>query len=76
MSNTLKYENDNESRQSFHLYEKAFDKENVYLELAGFQFDTFTSVDLPGNGVPRLTVKLPVAWAEKLGLTKAQVGPS
>jgi hypothetical protein len=47
----------------------------VYLDLAGFQFEAFTSVSLTGNGVPRLTVKLPRDWAEKLGLIPAQITP-
>jgi len=65
---TIRYETDTESQQGFHLYDEVFDEENVYLELQGFQFECSTSVELSGNGVPALTVKLPRAWAEKLGL--------
>lgn len=66
---TIRYETDEGSQQGFHLYDEVFDEENVYLELQGFQFECSTSVELSGNGVPGLTVKLPRAWAEKLGLT-------
>ena len=65
---TIRYETDEGSQQGFHLYDEVFDEENVYLELQGFQFECSTSVELSGNGVPGLTVKLPRAWAEKLGL--------
>jgi hypothetical protein len=65
---TIKLETDKGSQRGFHLYGDVFDEENVYLELQGFQFESSTSVGLSGNGVPSLTVKLPLAWAEKLGL--------
>ena len=65
---TIRYETDEGSQQGFHLYDEVFDEENVYLELQGFQFECSTSVELSGNGVPDLTVKLPRAWTEKLGL--------
>jgi hypothetical protein len=42
----------------------------VYIELEGFQFEAFTSVLLTGNGRPRLTVKLPREWAQKLELVE------
>lgn len=57
-----------ERNKQSHLYDEVFDEENVYLELRGFQFECSTSVELSGSGVPGLTVKLPRAWAEKLGL--------
>jgi hypothetical protein len=65
---TRRYETDEKTRQGFHLYDEVFDDENVYLELKGFQFEASTSVYLSDECVPRLTVKLPLAWAEKLGL--------
>ncbi len=68
---TRTYDIDKETRQGFHLYDEVFDDENVYLELEGFQFEAFTSVALSGNGVSRLIVKLPLGWAEKLGLIPA-----
>jgi hypothetical protein len=68
---SIKYENDQAAGQGFHLYEELFDEENIYLELTGFQFEASSSADLTGNGVPRLVVKLPLAWAQKLGI----VGP-
>jgi hypothetical protein len=65
---TIQHEIDKGNQQGFHLYNEVFDGENVYLELQGFQFESSTSVALSGGGVPSLTVKLPRAWAEKLGL--------
>jgi len=65
---SIKYENDQAAGQGFHLYEELFDEENIYLELTGFQFEASSSADLTGNGVPRLVVKLPLAWAQKLGI--------
>ena len=64
-----KYDMDEDNRHGFHLYDECLDEDdNVYLELTGFQFEASTSGRLSGDGVPRLTVKLPLAWAEKLGL--------
>ena len=51
-----------------HLYQDAFDEEQVCLELEGFPFETASSVELSGQGPARLTVRLPNAWARKLGL--------
>ena len=65
---TIRHETDKGNQQGFHLYDKVFDEDNVYLELQGFQFKSSTSVELSGDGVLSLTVKLPRAWAEKLGL--------
>jgi hypothetical protein len=61
-------EDDEVSHEGFYLYEEVFDDENVYLQLQGFQFEVSTSREFSGNGVPIVTVKLPVAWAEKLGI--------
>jgi hypothetical protein len=66
-----RFEMDEYNRQGFHLYDECFDEDgNVYLELKGFQFEASTSGSLSADGVPRLTVKLPLAWAEKLGLIR------
>jgi hypothetical protein len=70
---TRRFERNKATRQGFHLYDECFDDDgNVYLELTGFQFEASTSGTLSGDGGPRLTVKLPLAWAEKLGLIQAQ----
>jgi hypothetical protein len=69
---TRRFEYDKESGQGFHLYDDVFDEVNVYLEFEGFQFEAHTSVELSGNGLPRLIVKLPLAWADKLGLIRYQ----
>ena len=54
----------------FHLYRDCFDEEDefVYLELGGVPFESSTSVDLSGNGLSCVAVRLPNAWALKLGL--------
>ncbi len=36
---TLKYDRDQTSGQSFHLYEECFEEGEVYLELEGFLFE-------------------------------------
>jgi hypothetical protein len=60
-----------------HHGELCFDDDgNVYLELQGFQFEASTSGELSGDGVPSLTVKLPLAWTEKLGLIRVPAGGS
>jgi hypothetical protein len=66
--NSLKYERDEATGQRAHLYQDAFDEEHVYLELEGFPFETASSAALSGQGPARLTVRLPHAWAHKLGL--------
>jgi hypothetical protein len=66
---TRRYETAQGNQQGFHLYDEVFDDENVYLELQGFQFECSTG-GLYEGGLPSLTVKLPLAWAEKLGLIK------
>lgn len=65
-----KYEFNKETDQGFHLYEECLGDGNVYLELTGFQFEASMG-NLSGDGIQRLTVKLPLAWAEKLGLISA-----
>jgi hypothetical protein len=67
---TIKYEDDPDSRQRFHLYEEAFDeeREHVYLELEGFAFEAASHAGLLDNGVNRVVLKLPQAWARKMGL--------
>jgi hypothetical protein len=70
---SLKYEDDQTTGQRFHLYEEVFDEGNIYLELTGFQFEASSSAELSGNGVPRLVVKLPVAWAQKLGIVSPDI---
>ena len=65
---TLKHERDDETRQGFHLYNEVFDDENVYLALEGFPFEAVSSVELSNTGGPRVVVRLPNAWAKKLGL--------
>ncbi len=72
---TQKYEQDAKTGQGFHVYEEVFDEGNVYLELTGFQFEASTSgTELLNVGGPRVVVKLPVEWAEKLGLVKSPSG--
>lgn len=74
---TLKYEHDEATGQQIHLYEDVFDDDHVYLNLEGFPFEAASSMDLSGKWGPRLTFKLPRAWARKLGLiaTAPELGP-
>jgi hypothetical protein len=65
---SIRYEHADESGAGFHLYEEVFEEENIYLELEGFDFEA-SSTSLPnGKKYQRLIVRLPVEWAEKLGL--------
>jgi hypothetical protein len=66
--NSLKYERDEATAQQVHVYQDVFDEEHVCLELEGFPFETASSVELSGQGKARITVRLPNAWARKLGL--------
>jgi hypothetical protein len=52
----------------FHLYKECMDDAFVYLEVSGVPFEGSTSVDLSGNGLSRVAVRLPNEWARKLGL--------
>jgi hypothetical protein len=65
---TLKYDRDQTTGQSFHLYEECFEDGHVYLELEGFPFEAASSAILSEEGPSRLVVRLPNAWAQKLGL--------
>jgi hypothetical protein len=65
---TLKHGRDESTGQSFHLYEECFEDGNVYLELEGFPFEAASSAMLYDQAPTRLVVRLPTAWAEKLGL--------
>jgi hypothetical protein len=71
----LKQYFEKDTARSFQVYNELFDEGgDVYLELEGFPFEAFTSVSLTGNGgngLPRLTVKLPREWAQKLGLVES-----
>jgi len=70
---SLKHQSDEDAGGGrFHLYRDCFDEDNefVYLELVGVPFETATSSDLSGKGPPRVAVRIPEAWARKLGLVK------
>ena len=73
--NSLKYERDQATGQQVHLYQDAFDEEHVCLELEGFPFEAASSAALSGQGPARITVRLPNAWAQKLGLLEALAVP-
>ena len=68
---TIKFEEDKATRQIVHLYAEAFDEDHTYLALEGFHFEAASSMNLSGEWGPRLTLKLPNEWADKLGL----IGP-
>jgi hypothetical protein len=65
---SLKYERDEATGQQVHLYQDILDEEHVCLEIEGFPFEAASSVEQSGNGSARLTLRLPNAWARKLGL--------
>ena len=65
---SLKFETDESTGQTIHLYEEAFDAEHVYLELKGFPFEVSSSLELSGQGPGRVAIRLPQEWAKKLGL--------
>jgi hypothetical protein len=72
---TRKLERDETTRQEFHLYNDLNDEDHVYLALEGFHFEAASSMDLSGEWGPRLTLKLPHAWAQKLGLIESLPAP-
>ena len=70
---TFQHDADGASHQGYHLYKEAYDDENIYLEMDGFQFEASTLPDLTlENGKPRLVVKLPIVWAKKLKLIEPE----
>ena len=54
----------------FHLYRECFEEDEgvVYLELGGVPFEAATSIDLSGNGLSQVAIRIPDEWARKLGL--------
>jgi hypothetical protein len=66
----LRQERDESTRQGFQVYNEIFDEEgDIYLELEGFHFEVASSGSLSAmNGKPRLVVRLPREWAQKIGL--------
>ncbi len=67
---TLKYERDETAGGCFHLYRECFDfdEEFVYLEFVGVPFEAASSIDLSDKGPTRISIRIPDAWARKLGL--------
>jgi hypothetical protein len=65
---TLNHEYDQATGQGFHLYEEVFEPGHVYLEVTGVPFEVASSVELSGTGTNRVVIRLPEAWARKLGL--------
>ncbi|WP_374355354.1 hypothetical protein [Chitinimonas sp.] len=54
----------------FHLYEEAFDPEGafIHLEFEGVEFEVRSA---SGKSPSHVSVRLPRAWAEKLGIVSA-----
>lgn len=69
---SLKYESDETTGRTVHLYEDVFDEDNVYLEVIGFPFEACSSIELSGKGPGRVAIRLPHEWAKKLGLLDSQ----
>ena len=65
---SLKYETDESTGQTVHLYEEVFDEDHVYLETIGLPFETSSSIDLSGQGPNQVAIRLPLELARKLGL--------
>jgi hypothetical protein len=65
---SLKYHWDEVTGQGVHLYQDVFDEGHVSLEIVGFPFEAASSIELSGQGPGRVAVRLPHAWAQKLGL--------
>jgi hypothetical protein len=62
---SIKFEWDEATGDYFHVYMDGLEYENVYLELTGFPI----AVDIRmGEIKPKLTVRLSLAWALKLGI--------
>jgi hypothetical protein len=62
---SIKFEWDEETGDYFHVYMDRLEYESVYLELTGFPI----AVDIRmGEIKPKLTVRLSLAWALKLGI--------
>ena len=65
---SLKYDHDETTNQTVHLYEDVFDDDHVYLEVIGFPFEASSSIELSGRGPGRVAIRLPHEWAKRLGL--------
>lgn len=67
---SLKYGTDESGGGWFHLYREVFDEEGtfVYLELGGVPFEAASSIHLSDQGHSTVRVRIPDAWARKLGL--------
>jgi hypothetical protein len=58
---SLKHHRDEAAGGWFHLYRECFDHDDefVYLELGGVHFEALTSIDLSGNGLSQVAVRIP-----------------
>ena len=65
---SLKYETDENTGETVHLYEEVFDDDHVYLELKGFPFEVSSSIELSAQGPGRVAVRLPIELARRVGL--------
>jgi hypothetical protein len=74
---TLKYESDESTGGWFHLYREALDEDvYVYLEFGGVPFEAASSMDLSDKGPASISIRIPDAWARKLGLIKRSKPPT
>jgi hypothetical protein len=57
----------------FHLYRDCFDEDNafVYLEVDGVPFEAASANLISGRFLVSITIRLPEAWARKLGLIES-----
>jgi hypothetical protein len=73
---SLKYESDETTGGSFHLYREVLEDEYVYIEFEGVPFEAANSPHLSDEGLTSVTIRIPDAWARKLGLIKRPKTPS
>jgi hypothetical protein len=74
---SLKYEREETTGGWFHLYREVFDEDTyVYLEFGGVPFEAASSIDLSDKGPTSVSIRIPDAWARKLGLIKRSKPPS
>jgi hypothetical protein len=71
--NTIRFEENKATRQIVDIYEDIFDEDHTYLAFEGFHFEAASSMEFSGDCAPRLTVKLPKEWAQRLGLIPLNV---
>ena len=68
---SLKYEDDETTGGSFHLYREGLEKDYVYLDFEGVPFEAASSPYLSDKGPTSVSIRIPDAWTRKLGLIES-----